>query len=81
MLLARWFLGSLATDLAGFPPELRAELHPDLAKIGLLGTLEVSLPLDSLLYWPSRAASQGRPSFPARFCHVNGRLSLSSWGS
>lgn len=61
MLLARWFLGSQSADLAGFPPELAnlvAELHPDLAKIGPLGTLEVSLPLDSLRYWPSRAASQ-----------------------
>lgn len=36
----------MATDLAGFPPELAAELHPDLAEIGPLGggSLTPSLP-------------------------------------
>lgn len=72
LLLARWFLGSAVTGLADFPPELVAELHPDLAKVGPLGLL---VPLDSLHYWSSRAASQGRPSFPVRLCNVSGGLS------
>lgn len=69
LLLARWFLGSSATALADFPPKLVAELHPDFEKIGpfeaaafsLLALLpnlgSLSAPLDSLHYWPSRAAS------------------------
>jgi len=86
LLLARWFLGSAATELAEFPPEFVAELRPDLAKIGPLGLLAhclpcwrvlgASVPLDSLHYWSSCAPSQlRRPSFPARLVHVNGGLS------
>lgn len=40
LLLARSFLGSAVTGaLADFPPELVAELHPDLAKVEPLGLL------------------------------------------
>jgi len=74
--LARWFLGSAATELADFPPEFVAELRPDLAKIGPLGLLAhclpcwrvlgASVPLDSLHYWSSCAPSQLREAIFSR---------------
>ena len=65
LLLARWFLGSAATELAEFPPEFVAELRPDLAKIGPLGLLAHCLPCWRILgasvpQWTPAAAATER---------------------